>query len=150
MVLVDHCVWRPASSLHPQISNPSFQETSMSTAPSKGHVSSHSASTSPNLGANKVRGSVPPKPERNSCAFTFSNGHRCRMPRRTGHPYLCTFHARKEAQSLAADHVGQDIGSYLSGAYISACDLNNALGRLFVAVAQGHIHRKTAATLAYL
>src|SRR5437899_3695225 len=122
----------------------------MSSTPARDHVSPASGSASPNLGANKVRGSAPPKPERHSCAFTFSNGHRCRMPRRQGHPYLCTFHARTEAQTLAADNVGQDIASYLSGAYISACDLNNALGRLFVAVAQGHINRKTAATLAYL
>ena len=133
----------------------------MSTTPSRDHVSPPSTSVPPNLGANKVRGSAspnrgsnkvgaPPKPDRTSCAYTFTNGHQCRMPRRSGHPYLCTFHARKEAQNLAADNVGQDIASYLSGAYISACDLNSALGRLFVAVAQGHIHRKTAATLAYL
>ena len=35
------------------------------------------------------------------CSFTFADGRQCRMPRREGHPYLCAFHARKEAQSLA-------------------------------------------------
>ena len=72
------------------------------------------------------------------------------MPRQSGHPYLCTFHARKEAQALAASNVGEEIAGFLSGAYVSACDLSSALGRLFAAVAQGHIKPKTASNLAYL
>lgn len=84
------------------------------------------------------------------CAFTFVDGRRCRMPRRDPHPYLCPFHARKEAQALAGQRAAQDIAYYFSGAYHSACDLNSALGRLFVAVANGEIKPKAAATLAYL
>src|SRR5690348_10482917 len=84
------------------------------------------------------------------CAFTFSDGRRCRMARAPSHPYLCAHHARKEAQTLAGDHAASQIAHYLSGQFISACDVSSALARLFTAVAQGHINPKTAATLAYL
>src|SRR5882724_2142850 len=84
------------------------------------------------------------------CSFTFADGRQCRMPRRQGHPYLCLFHAKKEAQLLAGEQASQDIASFLSGNYISACDVAKSLARLFSAVAQGHIKPKTAATLAYL
>src|SRR6266480_3484988 len=84
------------------------------------------------------------------CSFTFADARRCRMPRRAGHPYLCAFHARKEAQALAGQKAAEDIAYHLSGTYVSACDLSSALGRLFSAVAQGQIKPKTAATLAYL
>src|ERR1700737_465884 len=84
------------------------------------------------------------------CSFTFADGRRCRIPRRAGHPYLCAFHARKEAQALAGDEAGKEIAYHLSGSYVSACDLSSALGRLFSAVAQGQVNPKTAGTLAYL
>ena len=84
------------------------------------------------------------------CSFTFADGRRCRIPRRAGHPYLCAFHARKEAQALAGDEAGKEIAYHLSGSYVSACDLSSALGRLFSAVAQGQVKPKTAGTLAYL
>src|SRR6266478_465250 len=84
------------------------------------------------------------------CAFTFADGRRCRTPRLTGHPHLCCFHAKREAQSLAAQRVGRDVSSFLSGSYLSACDLSSALARVFSAVAEGHVKPKTASTLAYL
>src|ERR1700730_4793987 len=84
------------------------------------------------------------------CSFTFVDGRHCRIPRQTGHPYLCAFHARKEAQALAGDEAGKEIAYHLSGSFISACDLSSALGRLFSAVAQGQVKPKTASTLAYL
>jgi len=84
------------------------------------------------------------------CAFTFADGRRCRTPRLTGHPRLCCFHAKREAQSLAAQQVGRDVSSFLSGSYLSACDLSSALARVFSAVAEGHVKPKTASTLAYL
>ena len=84
------------------------------------------------------------------CTFTFADGRRCRTPRHSGHPHLCYFHARKEAQARAAEQLGRDFAYFFSGKYLSACDLSAALGRLFVAVAQGHVKPKTAATLAYL
>ena len=83
------------------------------------------------------------------CSFTFTDGRQCRTPR-AAHPYLCTFHARKDAQALAAEAAGKDIAYHLSGAFVSACDLSAALGRLFSAVAQGQVKPKTASTLAYL
>jgi hypothetical protein len=84
------------------------------------------------------------------CSFMFVDGRRCRIPRRVDHPYLCAFHARKEAQTLAGEVAGKDIAYHLSGSYVSACDLSSALGRLFSAVAQGQVKPKTATTLAYL
>ena len=83
------------------------------------------------------------------CSFTFADGRRCRTPR-TAHPYLCAFHARKDAQALAGEAAGKDIAYHLSGSFVSACDLSSALGRLFSAVAQGQVKPKTASTLAYL
>src|SRR6202521_6420748 len=83
------------------------------------------------------------------CSFTFADGRQCRTPR-AAHPYLCVFHARKDAQALAAEAAGKDIAYHLSGDYVSACDLSSALGRLFSAVAQGQMKPKTASTLAYL
>ncbi len=84
------------------------------------------------------------------CSFTFADGRHCRTPRRAGHPHLCFFHARKEAQSRAAEQAGEDVSYFLSGTYLSACDLTSALGRLFSAVAQGEIKPKAASALAYL
>jgi len=84
------------------------------------------------------------------CSFMFVDGRHCRIPRQFGHPYLCAFHARKEAQALAGEAAGKDIAYHLSGSFVSACDLSSALGRLFSAVAQGHVKPKTASTLAYL
>jgi hypothetical protein len=45
------------------------------------------------------------------CAFTFADGRQCRSPRRNSHPYLCTFHARKEAQAFSGERAGEDIFS---------------------------------------
>jgi hypothetical protein len=75
------------------------------------------------------------------CSFMFVDGRHCRIPRRVDHPYLCAFHARKEAQSLAGQAAGKDIAYHLSGSFVSACDLT---------FAQGHVKPKTASTLAYL
>ena len=83
------------------------------------------------------------------CSFTFADGRQCRTPR-ADHPYLCAFHARKDAQALAGEAAGKDIAYHLSGSFVSACDLSTALGRLFSAVAQGQVKPKTASTLAYL
>jgi hypothetical protein len=73
------------------------------------------------------------------CSFSFADGRRCRTPRCSAHPHLCYYHARKEAQALAAQQMGRGIASDLSGGYLSACDLSSALGRLFSAAAQGQV-----------
>jgi hypothetical protein len=97
------------------------------------------------------RCAVTPQKDRASlCSFTFTDGRRCRTPRRDSHPHLCAFHARKEAQALAGEKAGEDIAFFLSGDYVSAGDVSFALGRLFAAVAQGHVKPKTASTLGFL
>ena len=82
------------------------------------------------------------------CAFTFADGRQCRTPRRSGHPHLCYFHAEKEAKAQAAKQAGEAISSFFFGDYLSACDLSAALGRVFSAVAEGHIKPKAATALA--
>jgi hypothetical protein len=84
------------------------------------------------------------------CSFTFLDGRRCRMPRRLGHPYLCTFHARREDKLFARENVGEEIARYLSGQHVPPGDLCSVLGRLFAAIAQGEIEPKTVAALAHL
>ena len=97
------------------------------------------------------RSTVTPKKDRAGlCSFTFADGRHCLSPRYSNHPHLCHYHARKEAQALAADEIGRDISYFFSGRYLSACDLSSALARLFTGVVQGQIKPKTAATLAYL
>lgn len=84
------------------------------------------------------------------CTFTFLNGRQCKIPLAPNHPYLCTFHARKESQAQATERLGRDIAFDLSGRYISFCDLSSALAHTITAVAQRHIPTRTAATIAYL
>jgi hypothetical protein len=84
------------------------------------------------------------------CSFAYANGHHCRMPRKTSHPFLCTYHARKEAQAEAADQVGRDLATRFSANYLSGSDLSSALAHMMSAVAQGHLKPRAASTLAYL
>jgi hypothetical protein len=71
------------------------------------------------------------------CSFAYANGHHCRMPRKTSHPYLCTYHARKEAQAEAADQVGRDLAARFSANYLSGSNLSSALAHMMSAVAPG-------------
>src|SRR5713226_3351679 len=84
------------------------------------------------------------------CSFTFSDGRRCRTPRKPHHPHLCSDHARKESQARAADKLARELSYFFSGQYLSACDLSAALGRLLPAVVRGDIKPRSARTLAYL
>jgi hypothetical protein len=84
------------------------------------------------------------------CSFTFADGRQCRTPRHSVHPSLCAFHARKEAQAHAFDQLGRDVSVFFTRDYVSAYGLAFAMGRVFVAAAQGHLKPRTAATLAYL
>src|SRR5260370_11209863 len=84
------------------------------------------------------------------CSFTFADGRRCRSPSQSGHLQYCCDHARNQAQAQAAEDIGRDAGYFFSGRYLSACDLNAALGRVFAATAQGHVKPKLASALAYL
>lgn len=84
------------------------------------------------------------------CTFTLADGRRCCTPRSGSHMHFCFYHARKESQARTADKLGSDLSYFFSGAYVSACDLSTALGRLLSAVARGDVKPKTATTLAYL
>ena len=84
------------------------------------------------------------------CTFTFSDGRRCRTPRQSGHSLFCSDHARRHDRINTADQLGREFAHFFSGRYLSACDLNTALGRLFAATVRGHVPAKTARTLAYL
>ena len=84
------------------------------------------------------------------CGFTFSDGRCCRSPRSGNHSHLCPYHARKEAQSKAADKLSREVSYFLSGDYLTACDLGTALGRLIPAVIRGDVKPRTAHTVAYL
>jgi len=58
---------------------------------------------------------------------------------------------RQEGSAIPrCQQVGRDVSSFLSGSYLSACDLSSALARVFSAVAEGHVKPRTASTLAYL
>src|SRR6267143_1936594 len=94
--------------------------------------------------------SLSPKDRVSLCSFTFSDGRRCRTPRTGKHPRFCFYHAQKEARARTAKKLGKDLGYFFSGAYLSACDLSTALGRLIPAVVRGDVKPKTAHTVAYL
>ena len=85
-----------------------------------------------------------------SCAFTFANANHCRMPVSPAHPYLCTFHARKEVSARGAEKAGQQIAYDLSSRYVSFGDLSSAIAHTISAVAQRHITPRAATSIAYL
>jgi hypothetical protein len=84
------------------------------------------------------------------CLFTFTDGRRCRTPRSGAHPHFYFYHARKESQARIAEKLSNDLYYFLSGDYVSACDLSTVLGRLISTVARGDIKPKAANTLAFL
>src|SRR5690242_13433813 len=84
------------------------------------------------------------------CRFTFSDGRQCRSSLAGDSQNLCPYHFRRESQALAADKLGKDLSYFLSGQYITACDLSISLGRLIPALVRGDIKPKTARTVAYL
>ena len=84
------------------------------------------------------------------CLFTYEDGRRCRTPRISSHPHFCFYHAQKESQSQATEKLAKDIAYFFSGDYLSANDLNAALGRLIPAVIRGEIKPSVARTVAYM
>jgi hypothetical protein len=84
------------------------------------------------------------------CAFVSPGGRGCTMPLSHDHPFLCTYHARKEAQASAAKKVGEDIAYSLSTRYVSHNDLAVALAQTISAVAQRHISTRMASNIANL
>ena len=86
----------------------------------------------------------------NRCAFETSDGRRCRLPRSATHASLCVFHSREEQQLLESRKIGTELAATLTGNFLTATDINYALGKVFTAVAQNRISVRTAHTLAYL
>jgi len=86
----------------------------------------------------------------NRCAFETSDGRRCRLPRSATHVSLCVFHSREEQQLLESRKIGTELAATLTGNFLTATDINYALGKVFAAVAQNRIPVRTAHTLAYL
>ena len=84
------------------------------------------------------------------CLFTYEDGRRCRTPRISSHPHFCFYHAQKESQSQSTEKLAKDIAYFFSGDYLSANDLNAALGRLIPAVIRGEIKPRVARTVAYM
>jgi hypothetical protein len=84
------------------------------------------------------------------CSFTFADGRRCRTPRIRNHPHFCFDHAQKEARARATESLRKDLAYFLSGDYLSACDLSTALGRLIPAVIRGDVKPRNARTVAYM
>src|SRR5271168_5614172 len=82
------------------------------------------------------------------CAFLSPGGRGCTMPLSASHPFLCTYHARKEAQASAALKAGEDIAYSLNARYISHNDLSAALAQCISAVAQRQLTSRTASTIA--
>jgi len=84
------------------------------------------------------------------CKFPFADGRRCRMLRHPSHPSLCPFHARAELQLRESHRLGAELATTISGDFMTATDINHALGKLYTAVAQDRIPARNAATLAYI
>jgi hypothetical protein len=84
------------------------------------------------------------------CLFTYEDGRRCRTPRISSHPHFCFYHAQKESQSQSTEKLAKDLTYFFSGDYLSADDLNTALGRLIPAVIRGEIKPRVARTVAYM
>jgi hypothetical protein len=84
------------------------------------------------------------------CTFTFADGRHCNSALAPANSQFCLFHARKEAQARVTAKLAGDIRLLFSGKFLTAYDLSTALGRVFLAAAEGDLNRKTAVTLAYI
>jgi hypothetical protein len=94
--------------------------------------------------------SLSPKDRVSLCLFTYEDGRRCRTPRISSHPHFCFCHAQKESQSQSAEKLAKELAYFFSGDYLSACDLNTAVGRLIPAIIRGQIKPRIARTVAYM
>jgi hypothetical protein len=84
------------------------------------------------------------------CLFSYEDGRRCRTPRISSHPHFCFYHAQKESQYQSAEKLAKDLTYFFSGDYLSANDLNTAVGRLIPAIIRGQIKPRVARTVAYM
>jgi hypothetical protein len=88
--------------------------------------------------------------ESSLCQFSFADGRTCRMFRQQDHPSLCLFHARAERQILESDRLGAELAATLTGRFMTATDINFALGKLYKAIAQNRIPPRNASNLAFV
>lgn len=106
------------------------------------------------------------------CQFSFADGRRCRSQRWEAHPALCLAHAREQDSASPSDWQPPKTGPYLqparkktaphsepaemidlaplSGEFRTATDVNRALGKIFLLLAQNRIPRRNAVALGYL
>jgi hypothetical protein len=70
------------------------------------------------------------------------------MLRHPGHPCLCLFHARAESQLVETENFGSELAQTISGDFMTATDINYAMGRLYTAVVQDRIPIRSANALA--
>jgi len=82
-----------------------------------------------------------------SCAFTYSDGRHCRMPRSFRDDKYCLHHERTMRRLREADSTAANVADPLSRNFVSGTSLNQSLVRLFSAIADGRIPPKTAAQL---
>src|SRR5580692_3860498 len=94
--------------------------------------------------------SLSPKDRISLCLFSYEDGRRCRTPRISSHPHFCFYHAKKESQSVSTEKLAKEIAYFFFGDYLTANDLNTALGRLIPAVIRGEIKSRVARTVAYM
>jgi len=57
------------------------------------------------------------------------------MLRHPGLPCLCLFHARAESQLVETENFGSEPAQAISGNFMTATDINHAMGRLHTAAA---------------
>jgi hypothetical protein len=88
--------------------------------------------------------------ESSLCQFSFADGRTCRMFRHQDHPSLCIFHARAERQIAESDRLGSELAATLTGRFMTAADINFALGKLYQAIAQNRIPPRSASNLAFV
>jgi hypothetical protein len=72
------------------------------------------------------------------------------MLRHPGHPCLCLFHARAESQLVETENIGSELAQTISGDFMTATDINYAVGRLYTAVVQDRIPIRSANALAHI
>ncbi len=88
--------------------------------------------------------------ESSLCQFSFADGRTCRMFRQHDHSSLCLFHARAERQIIESDRLGSELAATLTGRFMTATDINFALGKLYKAIAQNPIPPRNASNLAFV
>lgn len=91
------------------------------------------------------------------CQFLFADGRRCRMPRWEAHPSLCVTHAQAapsprfhpEPNPAAVANLADELAPR-SGEFYTSTDVNRALGKLFLLLAEDRIPRRNAVALGYI